>query len=125
MFIKLINMFAFTNIQEVFDALLERHAAEHIRNMQICFAGGRKVTMRYLYLFLFALLFSSAANGQVGPITGANEVCAGSYTTLSDTTAGGVWTSSDPSIATIGSTGILTGVSAGTTVISYVTGSGS
>jgi uncharacterized protein YjdB len=53
-------------------------------------------------------------------ITGAIYVCAGSTTTLSDATAGGTWTSSNPSMATIDpSTGLVTGVTAGMLTISY------
>lgn len=55
-----------------------------------------------------------------GPITGTLTVCVGSTTTLSDTTAGGTWTSSTPAVATIGSlTGVVTGITAGTTTITY------
>jgi len=57
-------------------------------------------------------------------ITGNLQVCAGLKDTLYDDTTGGVWSSSDGgSIITIGSTnGIITGVSAGTTVVTYVVG---
>jgi uncharacterized protein YjdB len=54
-----------------------------------------------------------------GTITGASLVCAGSTITLSNTTTGGTWSSSNAAIATVGSTGIVTGVSAGTVLISY------
>ncbi len=55
-----------------------------------------------------------------GTITGATNVCIGSSATLGGSTAGGSWTSSDPSVATINSlTGSLTGISAGTATISY------
>ncbi len=53
-------------------------------------------------------------------ITGTTNVCAGSTTTLSDGTSGGTWSSSLPAIATIGSTGIVSGLSAGTATISYM-----
>jgi len=53
-------------------------------------------------------------------ITGITTVCAGAATTLSDAIAGGAWSSSNTSIATIGATtGIATGVAAGTTTITY------
>ncbi len=54
------------------------------------------------------------------PISGASGVCAGSTTTLSDA-GGGTWASSDPSIATINSSGVVTGValSRGTVTITY------
>ncbi|MBE2290807.1 MAG: Ig-like domain-containing protein [Chitinophagaceae bacterium] len=54
-----------------------------------------------------------------GTITGASIVCAGNTITLSNTTTGGTWSSSDGAIATVGSTGVVTGVSAGTVLISY------
>ncbi len=54
-----------------------------------------------------------------GAITGAAAVCAGSSTTLANTATGGVWSSSNAVLATTGSTGIVTGVTAGTAAISY------
>src|SRR5205085_8896964 len=52
--------------------------------------------------------------------TGTNHVCLGATTTLTDPATGGVWTSSLPSIATVGSTsGTVTGVSGGVTTITY------
>jgi len=39
--------------------------------------------------------------------------------TFGDATAGGAWSSSNPSVATIGSTGVVTGRAAGTATISY------
>ncbi len=55
-----------------------------------------------------------------GAITGASGVCIGATDTLVDTTAGGVWSSSNTSVATVDPTGIVTGVTAGVTTISYV-----
>ena len=58
-------------------------------------------------------------------ISGVTTTCAGSTTSLSSTTTGGTWTSSNPSVASIGSaSGIVTGVALGTTTISYFTSSG-
>ena len=54
-----------------------------------------------------------------GTITGLPSVCAGSAITLTDATLGGIWSSSTTTIATVGTTGIVTGVSAGTATISY------
>ena len=56
------------------------------------------------------------------PILGNAPMCVGSNLTLSDATPGGTWSSATPAVATIGSTGIMHAVAAGTAVISYVTG---
>lgn len=54
------------------------------------------------------------------PITGSAHACIGTTTNLSDVTAFGAWASSDLTIANIGSgTGVVTGVAAGTTTITY------
>ncbi|MBL7689949.1 MAG: Ig-like domain-containing protein, partial [Flavipsychrobacter sp.] len=58
------------------------------------------------------------------PITGSLTMCVGNSTTLSSTTTGGTWSSSTPSVATIGSTGFVAGVSSGTSLISYTAGTG-
>ena len=66
------------------------------------------------------------AVGNLSPITGPGSVCVGQSITLSDTSTGGSWSSSSPTIATIGSaTGILTGIAGGlTTNISYTLSNG-
>jgi trimeric autotransporter adhesin len=56
-------------------------------------------------------------------ITGTARVCAGQTTALTDATAGGAWSSSAPAIASIGTAGVVTGIGAGTTIISYAVGS--
>jgi len=53
-------------------------------------------------------------------ISPGSSVCVGSTATVSDSTIGGVWSSSDTSIATVDSAGVVTGVSAGTPAISYL-----
>ena len=58
-------------------------------------------------------------------ISGTPLACAGGGTaTLSDATTGGIWSSGNTAIATIGSTGIMTGVTAGTVFITYTLPSG-
>ena len=58
-------------------------------------------------------------------ITGANNVCVGSSITLTDTTTGGTWLSSNVAMATIGNTtGIVNGVLAGSAIITYKLGNG-
>ena len=59
-----------------------------------------------------------------GAIGGAATVCVGSTTTLTNTAPVGIWSSTNTAAATVGSTGVVTGVAAGTTIISYVTGCG-
>jgi uncharacterized protein YjdB len=52
-------------------------------------------------------------------ITGATTVCTGQTITLSSATVGGVWASGSPGVATVGITGIVTGISLGTAIINY------
>lgn len=59
----------------------------------------------------------------VGPITGSLSTCIASTTTLSNSVSGGTWTSSNTSIATVGSTtGVVNGIAAGTANITYDNG---
>ncbi len=74
--------------------------------------------MRYLCLLLF-VLFGSYIN-VAGQITGVPTVCEGSTTALACTTpVGGTWSSSNLSVAVVGSSGVVTGIAMGTTVITY------
>lgn len=57
-------------------------------------------------------------------ITGILTACPGTTTTLSSTPAGGTWSSVTTTVGTISATGVVGGVMAGTTVISYDMGSG-
>lgn len=52
-------------------------------------------------------------------ITGEVDVCIGSTTDLDDATPGGSWSSSNTAVATINSSGVVSGLSAGTSLISY------
>ncbi|MCD6011497.1 MAG: surface protein [Flavipsychrobacter sp.] len=58
----------------------------------------------------------------IGPIVGPSSTCVGTSITLTDSTAGGTWSSSNPSVATVSSTGVVTGVAAGTVTITYTVG---
>ncbi len=66
---------------------------------------------------------STSATITVNPtpaaITGTSSVCAGSTVTLSDPTAGGVWSSSNTALASAGGSGSITGVAAGVVSIIY------
>ncbi len=61
----------------------------------------------------------------IAAISGSSSVCMGSTLSLSNTTSGGVWSSSNTGVATISAaTGLVTPVSTGTTTISYTTDCG-
>jgi trimeric autotransporter adhesin len=54
------------------------------------------------------------------PITGpATSLCEGATLALSDATTGGAWVSATTAVGTVSSAGVVTGVSAGTVIISY------
>jgi YVTN family beta-propeller protein len=55
----------------------------------------------------------------VNAVTGTKEVCSGSGTQLTNETSGGVWSSSNGSVATVSTSGLVSGVSAGESVITY------
>jgi hypothetical protein len=55
----------------------------------------------------------------VGVITGSAATCIGSNTTLSETVTGGVWVSTDHSVATISASGVVTGLLTGMDSIRY------
>ena len=69
-----------------------------------------------------ALMTDSAViivNPTPGAINGVAEICSNTSTLLTDTSAGGVWTSNDATIASVDATGVMTGVNAGVTTITY------
>jgi len=55
----------------------------------------------------------------VAAVTGNTDICVGGTTMLSDVTGSGVWSSSNTSVASVNGVGLVTGLTAGTTVISY------
>ncbi len=67
---------------------------------------------------------SITVNSLPAAISGSTAVCEASTTTVTSTTTGGTWFSGSPGIATISATGVVSGVSAGTSIISYVIGTG-
>lgn len=52
-------------------------------------------------------------------ISGTADVCVGATTSLTSLTAGGAWSSSQPSVGTISTGGVLAGIAGGNTNISY------
>jgi hypothetical protein len=79
----------------------------------------------YISTVIFLFCFSNGAAAQETglPIpymtTGLHTLKVGATTTLVDTNAGGMWSSSDNSIASINSDGCVSGVAAGTVVVAY------
>ncbi len=68
-----------------------------------------------------SIVFS--VNALPAPIAGTADACVGATTTLTNSTGGGTWSSSNIAIATVDeTTGVVTGVSAGTTDITYTVG---
>ncbi len=61
----------------------------------------------------------------VAAITGTMSVATGSTTQLSDATSGGVWSSSNTTLAIVNGSGLVTGVADGTPTIIYTVTSGS
>ncbi len=55
-----------------------------------------------------------------GSISGTTTVCPGATTSLSTSAGGGTWSSSSTGVATVGTSGVVTGVAVGTSTISYV-----
>ena len=68
-----------------------------------------------------AVTANVTVNGSPGVISGSSAVCVGSVITLADATSGGLWSSTATSVATVNAAGAVTGISAGTTTISYAT----
>ncbi|WP_198673006.1 beta strand repeat-containing protein [Algoriphagus litoralis] len=73
-------------------------------------------------------LGGNGANGQIkltytlsaGVVNGPQSICEGGSTIFTSTMAGGVWSSTDETIATVNpTTGVITGVSAGAATIRY------
>ena len=84
-------------------------------------SGSSLTTNIYYTLSTGCSAFTTVTVYAMSPITGLTSVCPGLTITLADATAGGVWSSSTPAAATIGSTtGLVTGIAAGTTIISYM-----
>lgn len=63
-------------------------------------------------------------NSTPAATTGPSSVCIGSVITLGNTTTGGTWLSQNVTLASVDGGGNVTGISAGSLVISYVTGAG-
>ncbi len=82
-------------------------------------AGG---TAMIKYTTLAGCFSNFSVNVVALSVSGTTSFCAGTNTTLTANTAGGTWSSSNTDIATVSSTGVVTGVDDGTVVITYALG---
>lgn len=63
---------------------------------------------------------TATAPPDAGTLSGVQEVCEGGSRTYTSTISGGTWSSGNPSVATVDpSTGIVTGISAGSAILTY------
>ncbi len=86
--------------------------------------SGGNVTIAYIVNSVCGMVVRTKAitvnaTPSVGAITGIATVCAGFTTQLSDATAGGQWTSSNTTVATVSTGGLVTGIKAGSVTITY------
>jgi uncharacterized protein YjdB len=65
-----------------------------------------------------------SVNAAPAPVTGTLTVCQGATTTLSSMTSGGTWSTVIPAVATIGATGVVSGVLSGLTDVNYTLSTG-
>ncbi len=98
-------------------------ATPHTSPVSVCFSVAGTYTMTltdYRSGTPYTVSHTVTINPLPAAITGSHTVCVGLTIPLTNTTAGGAWSSSTPAIATVGSsTGIVSGLTAGTTTISY------
>lgn len=90
--------------------------------------GGTAGTARMTYTVagMCPVTAVFTVNATPGAIGGTTSVCMNATTTLTNTGGIGTWTSSNGAVGTVGaSSGIVTGITAGTTAISYSNGCGS
>ncbi|MDR0873294.1 MAG: T9SS type B sorting domain-containing protein [Prevotellaceae bacterium] len=74
--------------------------------------------------YCYASAKATVAIDPVPEITGATDICASSTLKLNVNVSGGVWSSSNAAAATVSNTGLVTGISAGSTCIRYLSPNG-
>jgi len=66
-----------------------------------------------------ARIVTVSAPATAGSLNGNQNICVSSTATYTSTASGGTWSSSNPTVATVSASGVITGVSAGTSTITY------
>ncbi|MCW3122131.1 MAG: surface protein [Flavipsychrobacter sp.] len=66
-----------------------------------------------------SMAIAEGTSSGVPPITGILNVCKAATTALTDATSGGTWSSGNTAVATVNTSGVVTGVAAGTANITY------
>ena len=90
-------------------------------------SGGTPGVVTISYTIGSGCAATKSVTVTTGPsaISGTAVICADGTTLLSDAVIGGIWISSAPLVATVGSlTGLVTGMMAGTSTITYTMGAG-
>ena len=82
--------------------------------LYVSFAGGT-----YGAGTLFSGLSTVVVNATPTALTGPSSVCIGSTITLSESATGGTWGSSSTGVATVSTTGVVTPIGVGITLINY------
>jgi len=64
-------------------------------------------------------IYVMVAPFHAGPLSGPDSVCTGGVVTIAGSATGGVWSSSNPSVASVSTGGVVTATGTGTAIISY------
>ncbi len=85
--------------------------------------NGRALTVNGAVAINGSFINTTPAPCNASAITGTDTVCVGMTTLLASSDTGRIWHSSNPSVATIDSvSGLVTGLSAGTSIVTLTTG---
>lgn len=83
--------------------------------------SGGTATISYTNAFGCARTYTVSVSPSPSDIAGIDQICVGGIAAFTNSVSGGTWTSSTPTVASITLTGLASGISAGTTVITYRT----
>ncbi len=110
------------NCCDLYALYMGRCVKQQFDNIQLCFINLKREPMRRITIAILLLLLSLRSGAQSPTITGSPAICAGAVSILSGSPAGGIWSSSVPSVASIDPLGNVTALSPGYTTISYTNG---